>query len=230
MSSRSFPRLARALAAFISRVAPRPRHGPFEGSAAYWNERYEAGRTSGSGSYGRLAHFKAEVLNDFIRAHDVKSAIEHGCGDGNQLSLIHYPRYIGVDISPAAVSACRRRFQDDPTRQFRLAADATADRAELAVSLDVIYHLTEDETFEHYMQALFASAERWVIVYSSNQDTEPGATPAHVRHREFTRWVGANAADWALVRRIPNRYPGPGDRETSFADFYIYARREALRH
>lgn len=225
MTMRLFQRLSRSIDNLARRLSGRAPCRPFAGSDAYWRQRYDAGGNSGSGSYGRLALFKAEVLNEFVRAHQVKSVIEHGCGDGNQLSLVHYPSYIGVDISPAAISACRERFAGDPTRRFQLPTEPAPGRPELALSLDVIYHLIEDETFERYMRALFASAERWVIIYSSNYDSEPGSTPPHVRHRRFSAWIDANARDWALLRQIPNRYPGPGDRETSFADFYIYERR-----
>ena len=37
---------------------------PFPGSEKYWEKRYIAGGNSGAGSYGKLAEFKAEVLND----------------------------------------------------------------------------------------------------------------------------------------------------------------------
>src|SRR6478735_4621292 len=40
---------------------------PFLTSQHYWESRYSAGGTSGSGSVDRLARFKAEVLNTFVR-------------------------------------------------------------------------------------------------------------------------------------------------------------------
>jgi len=86
------------------------RKEPFEGSATYWDREYRLGRTSGRGSYGLLAQFKAEVLNDFVERNGVRSIIEYGCGDGNQLSLAHYPQYIGIDVSPTAIDNCRRRL------------------------------------------------------------------------------------------------------------------------
>ena len=45
----------------------RVRRMRFPGSAQYWDERYATGGTSGSGSYNRLAAFKAEILNEFVR-------------------------------------------------------------------------------------------------------------------------------------------------------------------
>ena len=34
-------------------------------SKKYWNDRYLKGNDSGSGSYGILAKFKADIINDF---------------------------------------------------------------------------------------------------------------------------------------------------------------------
>lgn len=74
----------------------------FGGSREYWEARYSQDGDSGSGSIGRLARFKAEFLNSFVLEHDVGSVIEFGCGDGRQLQLAEYPRYIGLDVSRVA--------------------------------------------------------------------------------------------------------------------------------
>ncbi|NNC75832.1 MAG: class I SAM-dependent methyltransferase [Acidimicrobiia bacterium] len=197
-------------------------------STEFWDAHYAAGGNSGTGSYGRLAEFKAEILNRLLDEHPVESVIELGCGDGHQLSLIQYPSYLGLDTSPTAIEQCRRDFADDPTRQF--AAYRTGDPipgpADLAVSLDVIYHLLEDETFEQYMRDLFGAASRLVVVYSSDSD-QPSDWP-EVRHRRFTAWVEHNLPQWTLLQRIPNRYPFDGGTESSWADFYVYERTPPL--
>ena len=82
----------------------------FAGSARYWARRYAAGGTSGEGSYGDLAAFKAEIMNEFVAANHISSVIEFGCGDGNQLALMRYPCYAGFDVSHQAVSLCLKRF------------------------------------------------------------------------------------------------------------------------
>ena len=87
----------------------------FSGSASYWEQRYGQGGTSGFGSYGRLAEFKAETLNGFVAKMSIQSVIEYGCGDGAQLALSDYPRYVGIDVAENSVSACRQRFADDAT-------------------------------------------------------------------------------------------------------------------
>jgi protein O-GlcNAc transferase len=58
-------------------------------------KRYEMNGNSGAGSYGRLANFKAEVINEFVKIRLVKTVIELGMGDGNQLQLSECPYYNG---------------------------------------------------------------------------------------------------------------------------------------
>jgi hypothetical protein len=76
------------------------------------------------------------------------------------------------------------------------------------------------------MQMLFDAATRYVVIYSSNSDDNSYKFGDHVRHRAFTRWVETQALGWALVEHVPNRYPHrTGDATTSFADFFMFARR-----
>jgi SAM-dependent methyltransferase len=197
----------------------------FPGSASYWRNRYRRGGHSGAGSYGRFAEFKAEVLNRFVAAHGVESVIEFGCGDGNQLRLARYPRYLGFDVSRRALASCRTIFRHDAGKRFRAMRRYRGERADLTLSLDVLYHLVEDAVFERYMRTLFGAARRYVVIYSSNTDDNRGYEGTHVRHRRFTDWVATELAEWRLRRHIPNRYPYRGNPRTgSFADFFIYER------
>ena len=195
----------------------------FAGSAAFWEHTYENGGTSGDGSYGQFAGAKAEFLNTFVRDHGVDSVIEFGCGDGNQLSLARYPRYVGLDVSRAAVRICRDKFAADPTKSFFLYdGSCFVDRAglftaDLAISLDVIYHLVEDTVFETYMADLFAASRHYVVIYASNTFI-PGTAP-HVRHREFSIWVDQHCPQWQLIHVEPGINPEPGR-----ADFFVYER------
>ncbi len=204
-------------------------------SATYWQERYATGGTSGPGSYGRLAQFKAEVINDFVRDNPVQSVVEFGCGDGNQLSLYTLPRYVGLDVSQTSIALCKERFSDDPSKtflHFDSAQQATkpAPRADLAMSIDVIFHLTEDQVFESYMRAVFASGTRFVIIYATNTDHNRWFQATHVKHRKFTDWVEANAPDWALRDVVKNKYPLTKNNKTeSSADFFVYSRGASIR-
>jgi SAM-dependent methyltransferase len=86
----------------------------------YWEDNYASGGNSGLGSYGVLALFKAEVINEYIKEQQVKSVIEFGCGDGNQLLFMKYADYLGLDISPTSVQMCARMFGKDLSKSFLL--------------------------------------------------------------------------------------------------------------
>lgn len=195
-------------------------------SSSYWEERYRAGGTSGAGSYGVLADFKAEVLNKFVADESIQCLIEFGCGDGNQLSKISVDKYFGIDISSAAISHCRKIFKNDDSKIFYKNTEflLTPLTAELTLSLDVIYHLVEDQAFEAYMYMLFAASERYCIIYACDDDgRETDAT--HVRRRKFSEWIKINIPEWRLVGIRYNDYPYAklkNSKTSSMSNFYFY--------
>ena len=135
---------------------------PFS-SGDYWEVRYRDGGTSGAGSVGRLAAFKAATINGFVAANAIRSVIDLGCGDASQLALLELPAdYVGVDVSPSSLARCAARFPD--RRFLTLDELRTVSPAELTLSLDVIYHLIEDNVFAATMRTLFAWATRFVVI------------------------------------------------------------------
>lgn len=198
-------------------------------SANYWETRYKQGENSGAGSYGRLAQFKADVINEFVEANKVSSVIELGCGDGNQLSLMKYQKYIGFDVSKTAIGICKEKFMSDASKDFVLydpitfTNNAGVIKADLTLSLDVIYHLTEDSVYENYMRNLFDMSNKYVIIYSSNFELN---RTGHERRRKFTDWIDGNRSSFELIKFIPNKYPikefGQETTDESASDFFIY--------
>jgi hypothetical protein len=220
--------LPKGIRAWARRQSPsRPNASTEFDASQYWESRYAAGGTSGEGSYGRLATFKAEVLNGFISEQRCINAIELGCGDGNQLSLLSVPAYIGLDVSRSVVQRCIARFGDDDTKSFFLFdAQCLRDpsglfRADLAMSLDVIYHVVDDAAFQAYMTALCAASNKHLIIYSTDYESED---LGHQRHRAVSTWMKSQA-DFELVRTIENPYLGSADgQQQSEAKFLIYRR------
>lgn len=193
-------------------------------SADYWEKRYVEGGNSGEGSYNRLAQFKADVINKFVEENEIKFILEWGCGDGNQLSLAKYPQYLGYDISKKAISICQKRFVDDKSKKFLWCGDkdfVTNIKADLAISLDVIYHLVEDNVYNIYMKRLFNSSKKYVCIYSCNFDKSHAQ---HVRCRRFTDYVEQNYSNWELIKYFPNKYPynEKDPDNTSWSDFFFY--------
>lgn len=198
---------------------------PFKGSLLYWDERYRRGASSGSGSYGRLAEFKAEIVNGILADLGAVTVAEWGCGDGAQLQLLETASYIGIDASPTVVESCKRKYAHDLSRGFLTLEEARViqPQADVSLSLDVVFHIVENDLYERYMRDLFQSARRAVIIYSSNEE-DGEWDGSHVRHRCFTRWIDSEMPTWRLAEKVPNRYPFSADdpQNTSFCDFYVY--------
>jgi hypothetical protein len=210
-------------------------HGSrFPGSAKYWEQRYARGGNSGAGSRGAHAEFKAEVLNGFVAEHGIETVIEFGCGDGDQLGLARYPRYLGFDVAPTQLRRTMARFAGDPSKSFALYdPECFADpsgliTADLVMSLDVIYHLIEDSVYDLHLRHVFGAAQRHVVLFTSdvNGSSLSGDFAPHVRHRPVLRDVAERFPEWRLQRRIdnPRAWRRVGD-SGSVADFFIYGRR-----
>ena len=195
-------------------------HNNHFNSKKYWEKRYTIGGNSGSGSYGELAKFKAEVINEFIEKNEIIKVIEFGCGDGNQLSLLKICDYTGLDIAKIAIEMCKERFKRDKTKSFFLYDPYYFENnyeTELSLSLDVIFHLIEDDIFKLYMKHLFLVSNKFVIIYSSNAENNNIYLAPHCRDRQFSEWIKLNLPGWGLIKKIKNKYP-----YESNSDFYIY--------
>ena len=190
-------------------------------SAAYWETRYASGGDSGSGSEGTNRLWKAQVINDFVASYGVRDVIEYGCGDGRQLEVSNYPQYLGLDVSKTAIEMCEAVFAHDPTKTFHTLPLPWPVAADLVLSLDVIYHLVEDDVFEQHIHDVFATALHWVILYTTDSDyIDPGFVPApHVKHRYVAHHVEKNVRGWRLENFVLNPAPRNGG-----CDFYIYGR------
>ena len=194
-------------------------------SSQYWEQRYQQGGNSGVGSYNQLAQYKADILNAFIKEHNVTSVAELGSGDGNQLKYYDFPEYAGFDVAETVVTRCRNLFAQNKNYSFywlfdpNLKIEDHYDRYDMTMSIDVIYHLVEDPIFEDHMHTLFKMAKSYVVVYASNEDTENYRLTAHVRHRKFTNFIEKNYPEWSLLEHIDNPHKHV---DTCPSDFFIF--------
>lgn len=184
----------------------------------YWDKRYLEGGDSGRGSYGRLAEFKANILNDIIKKYNINSICEFGCGDGENLKLYKIKDYTGYDISDKIINDNKLKFKEFNFLNYN--KDFILKFFDCTISFDVIYHLVNKEVYRLYLERLFMSSNKYVLIYSSNFNSVDFENP-HIRHREFTKDVPKN---FVLIKKISNKYPyddkDPGN--SSLADFYLY--------
>jgi SAM-dependent methyltransferase len=154
---------------------------------------------------------------------EIEDVIEFGCGDGNQLTLANYPKYLGLDVSETAIEICRNKFQNDSRKSFSLMDGHKNEHADAALSLDVIFHLVEDPVFDQYMLDLFSAGRKLIVIYASNTNEQDTPKLPHVRHRELARWVETNQPRWSLKRVIENTIPyNKATGIGSPASFYVY--------
>ena len=202
----------------------------------FWNELYARGKDSGPGSKGRLAEFKAEVINRIMDDEDVHTILDFGCGDGMMTELYNIDdrKYIGIDISTEAIKKCLSvEHGDDVFMTYdEWIYVSPPGLFDCVLSVDVLFHIIEDDLFHDYMTMLFDASSNVVVIYAydSNEKPHPDSIkqPKHMKYRKFTNWIDSNISGFKLIEHIPNRYPFIiGDKNTSISDFYIYKRKES---
>lgn len=197
-------------------------------SSQYWETRYRSGGNSGRGSYAELSAFKAKIVNQLIQKFAVSDAIEFGVGDGNQLQFINYPKYLGLDVSSKAIELCASMYAADPTKSFLYYDQqyyfdrAGFLKADMSLSLDVIYHLVEQEVYEQYLKNVFNAGRKVVVIYSTNLELPQFGY--HEKHREFLKDVERLIKGWKLSETIDNEFSVEkvGEEKGSRANFYIF--------
>jgi SAM-dependent methyltransferase len=170
-------------------------------ASAYWERRHAkhvgTWRADGLGSVGKLALRKAAAVNALIESVGAKSLLDLGCGDGKMASLYRVKKYVGLDVSASAVAECRERGHEahvyDPTEPFARTAD-------VAISMDVVFHLIDDDLYYKHLEHLFSAGIKAVGIYSTDHDDDRGLS--HVRHRKVTRDIEVEP----ILRTLP-RWP-----------------------
>ena len=183
----------------------------------YWTNRYKTGGNSGAGSYNDLYILKRDIINDIISKKDIKSIIDFGCGDGNQIKEINIKKYIGFDIADSSINICKKKYNDDKTKEFynyNMINSIDMKSANLTLSLDVLYHILEDDLFIDYIKNFFNYSNNYVLIYSSNVK---GTKNQHIYTRKFTDYISNLFPNWQLIKKIDQKYP-----TKSSADFYLY--------
>ena len=166
-------------------------------SSKYWDERYKSGGNSGRGSFGAEAKYKSKFINEFVIKNNIKTIIELGCGYANQLKHYSFNNYFGLDVSEAAINKCRNEFSTNKNYNFSLYRHPinVSHKFDLSISIDVIYHLVEDDIFKKYMHDLFINSQaKNVLIYSTNIDKN--TLTSHVKHRNITNYITENFSDW----------------------------------
>jgi 2-polyprenyl-3-methyl-5-hydroxy-6-metoxy-1,4-benzoquinol methylase len=193
-------RYRRVIARLLARVGGRDA-AP---SAATWDEQYVAGRWAYLGELAEMARFS--VLAGYLRHFKPGGAIlDVGCGEGvlaERLPRGDYRRYVGVDLSAAAIEQAGRSLA--PSASW-IAADAQTyaptERFDAIVFNEVVYFFSDPAaTVERYAGAL---NDGGILLFSINTAFRGGtAILADLKRRYATldeTRVTHGDNDWSWV-------------------------------
>lgn len=184
----------------------------------YWENRYKNNGNSGLGSYGKYYDFKSKIINEFLNNNEIKSIFDYGCGDGNQLLGLELKErsYVGSDISNFIIEKLNKKYTNNPKINFISNDKIINDiKYDLVMSLDVIYHIVDDEMYKLYIKNLKNLTGKYLIIYSSDEIS--ASSPDHIKHRIFMNDV-IDDGSFSLITKIKNE-------ENTSADFYFFEKK-----
>lgn len=183
----------------------------------YWENRYYQGNSSGEGSYGDKALYKADIINKIIKENSINSLIEFGCGDGNNLGLYEISKYIGFDVSKTAIELCINQYKNDQNKSFLyyhpFLFKSGGLKSELTISIEVLFHLVEEKLYKKYLNDLFESSSKYVVIFASNIE-KIDSEAKHMVYRKFTDDISEK---FELIETILT----PKEKDM-ISDFYVF--------
>ena len=164
-----------------------------------------------------IATSKIEELAIELKKDYTVAIVTHNMQQASRISDYTGFMYLGKMIE----------FNDTEKMFYEKQAYHQARTFDLSLSLDVIYHLVEDDVFSDYMDNLFRSSRKYVCIYASNTEEQISDYAPHVRHRRFTDYIQNHFPSWMLYVHIPNAYPYDPENpsNTSFSEFYIFQKK-----
>lgn len=154
-------------------------------SRDYWEHRYAGGGSSGAGSRGREAHFKADTVLRWADAFGAESVLDLGIGDGEVASLLlkrrRFSSYVGADFSPAALRMCHDKLiHYDEVRLIETDISATvpAVQADLVLCLDVLFHVDTELKVTRILNSIYGAVKKVAAIATWNS-RPPGPLAPH---------------------------------------------------
>jgi hypothetical protein len=86
--------------------------------------------------------------------------------------------------------------------------------AELVMSIDVIYHIIENDVYDKYISDMINSSNKYILIYSTNWEDDKWS--GHVRHRKFLDKITEHCV---LLETIEN------ELDDCPADFFLFEKK-----
>lgn len=114
----------------------------------YWGRNSEGKGYSGLGSTVENAAPYMQFLENFMRANDIRSVVDIGCGDWTFSQHIKWGEvtYVGFDVVKSVIEANQMKFSTDKIKFFHAdIVQAALPAADLLLCKDVLMHLTNQD-------------------------------------------------------------------------------------
>ena len=184
----------------------------------YWENRYHTGGTSGEGSYGKNCIDKTSYINQTIDKYNIQTINDLGHGDGNQIANINIrSSYTGYDVSSSARYTCISKYKDNAAYTF-IDSLTRFNKADLVMSLDVIYHIIEFSVWSQYMIDLFSLSDL-ILIYSPDKESKGDA---HYHSRKFTPYIADHFPQYNLIATTKDLSKDLSKDSSKTAKFYLY--------
>lgn len=183
--------------------------------STYWDNRYRSGGGSGAGSEGTYLEIKKKVILPIINELGIKNIEDFGCGEGSLIPYLPLDRYKGYDISPTIINKLKNKYGGSTKYEFNLINEACVGEPDMALSLDVFFHLVEDSVCDEYLQKIIGSRPKWILFLTWNSKViyTEHIKGTHVRYRDLTRHMHCFDS-YTLDRIIPHNH--------EIFSFYLY--------
>lgn len=142
--------------------------------AAYWNQLYKSGGTSGPGSIGKIRDWKWRIIRHY--AGDPKEILDVGCGDLSFWDGRDCASYLGIDIAPEVLARDRLRR---PSWTF-IAVSAAVPlkvRRRVVFCFDLLFHVLNDNEYFAIVDNLCAYTGEWLFVFTWEKNPFEGLLP-----------------------------------------------------
>lgn len=146
----------------------------------FWDFRYrhDPALGSGIGSRGAVLDYKRAKLAPYLRIFADRPVVDVGCGDLETTRLAPLREYLGLDLSPEALSIARHKRPDWKFSSERIET-LPANSGSLVLCLDVLIHLDTADQVEGMIDGLLHIATNLVILSGFDEPPETSGIVFH---------------------------------------------------
>lgn len=154
----------------------------------YWNKRYEEGRTSGTGSYGKEMERKVLLVRDLVKAcyPPIKTVLDFGCGDfnfGKEFMKYVNVQYTGYDFSKTIIERNKGLYETD---SIKFTNKLPKSKADIVICMDVLFHIIDEKEYQKTLKTLGKSYSQYLIVSTIGNHEVRNDWAFHVKPRKLT--------------------------------------------